>query len=189
MNRDSLWYALWRQNRIVPVILLVLLLANLGLYLVTAYGIAPEASRLEQQFLRQQEDLRQVESLGRQKDTPEAIYRQGKQDLAAFFAAIPAREDLTTLIGEIFSLARGAGLAIERVSYDPEKLKGSPLLSYTLVFSVTGNYEQLKKYVFSLEQSPRIFTLDEISFSASDAAARTVTLNLRFTTYFQAERA
>ncbi|KIH76450.1 type IV pilus assembly protein PilO [Geoalkalibacter ferrihydriticus] len=181
--------ALWRQNRVAPVVLALLLMANIALYLLAAQALAPRAGQLQQQLLRQQAQLREQEQRGVDQVSPRAIHRQGQQDLAAFFAAIPPREDLSRLVGEIFNLANEAGLAIERITYDPQRLREAPLLAYTLVFSVNGSYEQLKRFVFSLEHSPRIIALDEISFSAGDAARRTTTLNLRFTTYFQADDA
>ncbi|UWZ81175.1 type 4a pilus biogenesis protein PilO [Geoalkalibacter halelectricus] len=181
--------ALWRQNPVIPAFLAVLLVVNVLLYLSVAYVYGPRVGQLQQQLLRQQAQLRDLELRGEAQVTPRAIYRQGQQDLEAFYAAIPPREDLSRLIGELFHLAGEAGLSIERITYDPQRLREAPLLGYTLVFSVNGNYEQLKRFVFSLEHSPRIIALDEISFSGGDAARRTTTLNLRFTTYFQANDA
>ncbi|WP_305046722.1 type 4a pilus biogenesis protein PilO [Geoalkalibacter sp.] len=179
--------ALWRQNRIMPVVVGLLLAANLGLYLVDARLLAPRVTRLQQDVLQQQERLRRLDQPGAPQDSASEIFRRGQEDLAVFFDAIPPREDLSRLVGEVFDLATEAGLAIERITYDPQHLRDSSLLSYTLVFSVNGTYEQLKQFVFSLEQSARIIALDEIAFSGGDAARRTTTLNLRFTTYFRGQ--
>ncbi|WP_305043672.1 type 4a pilus biogenesis protein PilO [Geoalkalibacter sp.] len=179
--------ALWQHNRVMPILVGVLLAANLALFLADARLLAPRALNLQQEILHQQEQLRRLDQAGGAQDSPRDTYQQGREDLAVFFDAIPQREELSQLVGEVFGLAKAAGLVIERITYDPQQLSESPLLSYTLVFSVNGNYEQLKQFIFSLEHSPRIIALNEIAFSGGDAARRTTTLNLRFTTYFRGD--
>ncbi len=187
MTRAPLLAALWRQNRLVPVLLLVLLMINIGLQVWRVRGVQPQVVQLEQRLQRQQQELERMRQLGARQDSPEAVYRRGREDLSSFYAMIPARSDLTGLIEELFNMADNAGLEIDRIGYDPQKLEERPLLAYTLMFSVTGNYEQLKNFVYDIETSPRLISLDEIALSGAGEGDRPVSLNLRFTTYFQAE--
>lgn len=187
MKAKAVLLAAWQHNKILPVILALLLAANVVVYIVHHYGVSPRAATLQQQVLSRQSQIREMEQAGARLDSPRAVFQAGKEDLQAFRAAVPSRENLSQLVAEIFSLARHAGLSLERITYDPQYLQDGALLSYTLVFSVTGSYEQLKRFIFSLEHAPRLIALDEIAFSAGDATKRTATLNLRMTTYFQAD--
>lgn len=186
MARTSLVVALWRQNRIIALLLLALLLGNVSLYAWTVRVVRPEKEQLTQSLERQQQELEQMRRLGARQDTPEAVYRQGRRDLVDFYAMIPPRDDLTSLIEELFVMARDAGLDIDRISYDPQQLEERALLSYSLMFSVTGSYDQLKRFVHALEGSTRLISLDEIALSGSETTGNGVSLNMRFTTYYQA---
>jgi type IV pilus assembly protein PilO len=187
MQVPALTAAVWRQNKLLPGLLALLLALNIVLSLSNAWVLDPRTTALQQQVLRMQTQVRDLEQSGVRLDSPRAIFRAGKQDLQIFNEMVPARGELSGLVAEIFSLARAAGLSIERITYDPQHLQEGALLSYALVFSVTGNYEQLKRFVFSLEHALRLIALDEIAFSAGDATKRTATLNLRMTTYFRAD--
>jgi type IV pilus assembly protein PilO len=189
MSRAPLVAALWRQNRIVPVLLLLLLVANTGLHVWRARMVQPQAAQLQQRLDRQEQELERLRQIGVREDSPEAVYRRGREDLSAFYAMIPPRSDLTGLIEELFNMAHNAGLEIDRIGYAPQKLQERPLMGYTLMFSVSGSYEQLKSFVYDIETSPRLITLDEIALSGAGEGDRSVSLNLRFTTYFQADPA
>ncbi len=187
MARASLLAAFWRQNRLVPVLLLVLLLINIGLQVWRVRMVRPQVAQLRQNLERQQQELERMRQLGARQDSPEAVYRRGREDLSRFYAMIPANSDLTGLIEELFNMAHRAGLEIDRIGYDPRKLEERPLLAYSLMFSVSGNYEQLKSFVYDIETSSRLITLDEITLSGAGGGDRPVSLNLRFTTYFHAD--
>ncbi|MDY6848726.1 MAG: type 4a pilus biogenesis protein PilO [Geoalkalibacter sp.] len=187
MARASLLAAFWRQNRLVPVLLLALLLINIGLKVWRGRMVRPQINHLQQNLGRQQQELERMRQLGARQDSPEAVYRRGREDLSRFYAMIPAKSDLTGLIEELFNMAHRAGLEIDRIGYDPQKLEDQPLLAYSLMFSVNGNYEQLKSFVYDIETSPRLIILDEIALSGAGEGERPVSLNLRFTTYFQAD--
>ncbi|MEJ2699546.1 MAG: type 4a pilus biogenesis protein PilO, partial [Desulfuromonadales bacterium] len=67
-----------------------------------------------------------------------------------------------------------------------EEEKG--LLSDALSFTVTGKYEQVKKFIFSLEQSKRLIALEQISLSGGEQSGKEqVSLHLKLSTYFRTE--
>lgn len=180
--------AIWQHNRIFPVLIGVLLILNLGIFIAADFSLSPRASALEQRLLERQSQLRQQQQGGNHEGTLRTAYERGREDLARFHEAIPEKARFTRLIAELFSMARTAGLDIQQIDYSPEVLEESRLLSYTLVFSIGGSYEQVKQFIFALENSPRIIALDEISLSRGNKEDGSVTMRLRFTTYFQADR-
>ena len=181
--------AVWQQNRLLPVLIGILLAVNLVVFFAADYYLAPRASALEHRLLERQGQLRRQQQSGNPEMSLRSGYRQGREDLERFHEAIPEKTRFTRLIGDLFGMARTAGLEIRQIDYSPKVIEESRLLSYTLVFSVGGSYEQVKKFIFALESSPRVIALDELSLNRDEAAQGAVTMRLRFTTYFQAGRA
>lgn len=190
MAREPLWITAWRMNRMPPLIIGVLLVLNLAAWAVAILVVAPRQEELGQQLL----DLQATYRAARQGDeTPnalEAVYRSGRRDLQTFRDSIPPEEMLTGLIDELFTLSRQAGLQIERINYDPEELEKEKLRRYTLIFNVSGDYGQLKKFVYLIEHSPRLVAIEQLVLNAPrDVKPDRIGLRLSLTTYFRLDRA
>jgi type IV pilus assembly protein PilO len=177
-NKDFL-LTVWRTNRWLPLFLLAWLLVNIGFYFWLFQVFSPQVEAQERQLLLLQSEQRQGGA-----DRGEAL-KSVHDDLQVFRQIIPDKSGLTALVQEIFSVAAKAGLSIERVSYQPKEMAEQGLLHYGLNFSVTGDYGQLKKFIFSLEQSPRLLIIEEISLTGAEGSI--VNLNIRLLTYFRAD--
>lgn len=186
MTGESFFRAAWRLNKVFPVLLGVLLALNVVIFGLLTYVESPQVDRLERRAIEQQARLRQARQVGEKAATPQALYRKGRKDLRKFQNAIPLRTDFTTLIKELFSLAKGAGLDINRITYEPKEEPKQGMLRYALVFSVSGQYGQIKKFIFSLEQSKRLIAIEKLSLnSGRDSEGEKVSLSLRLSTYFR----
>jgi type IV pilus assembly protein PilO len=178
--------AVWRANKVCPVLIAILLLLNVAAYLIIAHVFEPRAEALQRTIIKKQSLLREVRQKGGITAAPREVYRQGQMDFEKFRAGIPHKTDFTSLIGEIFSLADKAKLSIDQIAYDPKEIVESDLLQYILVFSVTGDYGRIKKFIYSLEQSPRIIAIDDISLSGDgEPEKKDVGLRIRLSTYFK----
>ncbi len=185
MERERLLSALWRTNKVWPLLLGGLLLANLATLAWILLVASPQVEELERAFIQRQSQLRQTGPAAEQPASVSALAARAESDLRQFRESIPSKLEFSELLRELFALAEGAGLSIERISYDPKAIEERGVLRYSLVFSVAGNYGQLKKFVHSLEQSPRIIALEEMALSgAGERRAGEVQLRLRFSTYF-----
>jgi type IV pilus assembly protein PilO len=63
-------------------------------------------------------------------------------------------------------------------------------LQYDLDFAVSGGYEQLKRFIHLLENSPRILIIHQIALAGSEGAGSGkpgVQLQIHLTTFFQEE--
>jgi len=186
MGREPLWKAVWRVDRRILVVLAVLLIANVAVYLVLTGIYEKKAEHFERQYISQQSEVRQAEQGGSSAESPLLVYARGVRDLQAFRSAIPSRLRLTGLIDEIFSVARSAGLEIDRISYRPEDIPRMRLLQYGLDFNVTGTYNQIKKFTHLIEQSGRLVIIDQMSLNTVKESNR-VNLKLKLTTYFRTD--
>ena len=188
MSGNSLLRAAWRMNKTVPVLLLLLLLIDLGAWAGLRFRLEPRVQALEQSYLQRQEEVRRLQKEGRAPRQEEDGLILAEQDLATFRQAIPHRAELSGLLGELFTLADEAGLRIDQVGYDPQALEGRPFLRYSLGFSVSGSYLQVKRFVHALEESPRLIALESLTLSGTDDPdAGDVTLNIKLSTLFRTE--
>lgn len=188
MARETIFKALWRLNKVWPLVLGGLLVVNLGVFTGLNQLVLPNLETLERQFIEAQGLSRKSQQELAAAGTPLAAFHQGQEDLAEFREHIPPRSDLTTLIGELFSLAQQAGLSIDQVNYDPKEIAEERLLRYGLTFAVTGTYRQVKQFVYLLEQSERLISIENIALSgASEDGEGRVSLRLMLSTVFRTE--
>lgn len=174
----------WSGHRRLLLLLAVLLLANLLLVVARQQMLVPRVAAKEATFLRRQAEVRQLlRKQGPAATTPQQIYRQAGQDTARFLQAVPEYEDFTALIDELLVLSSRARLDIAHITYAAEQMKDGPLLKYSLDFNVTGDYERLKKFIHSLEQSVRLITIKQISLQSADDKG--VNLHLSLETFFR----
>lgn len=187
MTRASLLGAIWRQNRLLPVAILVLLVGNLLGYLLLATRVWPRLAERERAFIALQSQVRSGRQA--QQRSPQEALRQARADWQRFRAAVPERAALPLLVEEFAGLARESGVAVGAVGYQPKELDDAQLLAYALQFSVTGGYPQVKRFLQEVEGSRRLIEIE--SLNASSRVDRDgldqVTLALRLVTYFRSE--
>ena len=175
---------LWKSQRGLLLLLGTLLVLNLLLFTVLEQWIVPQVAEQESRFLQKQTEVRQLmHKQGRAAITPEQLYLLASQDTIKFQQAVPDYQEFTGLIEELLILSNRAHLDITRIGYSSEKLKKSPLLKFSLNFNVVGDYEQLKKFIHSLEQSIRLITIKQISLQGANDDG--VNLRLSLETFFR----
>lgn len=175
---------LWAVSRGLLLVLLGLLLANLALYAALDLQLVPRIADQERLFIQRQAEVRQLlHNQGEGAGSPEQLFVLALQDLAQFREEIPDYREFTGLIEELLVLAGRANLDITQISYQPEELPKSDLLRYDLSFNVTGEYEQVKKFIHALEQSERLLAIRQIGLQG--APVEGVSLRVRLETYFR----
>lgn len=188
MSRDSLLKTLWVQNRSAALILCSLITACGTLLLLQTRLVAPELEKLRDRQADLQQQLRQRQMQATKSGLPISAVARLETDLNRFREMIPAKQKFSDFIGELFSWADQAGLAIDQISYRPKVDPEMDLLSYGLSFAVTGSYSQLKHYIHLLENSSRILMINQIALAGShdpDRGENIVSLHIQLTTYFQ----
>ena len=114
----------------------------------------------------------QVATVEATRGRVESLYREG-------FAT--ERERLTDLIREVKELADRSGLRPGSISYPEEQLEQYGLVEKSLVFTVEGNYGQLRRLVNQLETTDTFVALESISLSEATPNLR---IDLRLSTLF-----
>ena len=175
---------LWTSHRRPLMLLGVLLIVNLLLLVVLEQFVTPRVAEQESTFLKRQTEVRQLlRNQGGATNSPEQAYLSAVQDLSKFRQAIPDYQEFTGLVEELLVLSSRVGLNITRIGYNSAQLKEIELLKFELNFDVAGNYEQIKKFIHSLEQSARLIAIEQIGLQSTEE--NDVKLRLNLTTYFR----
>ncbi|RME39981.1 MAG: hypothetical protein D6794_02970 [Deltaproteobacteria bacterium] len=185
MRPAALLGALWRLNRWAPVLLVLLLLANAGLWLYSSQKLEPELEQRERQFLALQKRMRQARKMESSGPSPREAFTRGQQDLQRFLERVPDQKRLSALIKELFDTARQAGLEIRAISYQPKPLPELGLVEYGLSFAVGGDYRQVKTFINLIEKSERIIVVNQVRLERGSKDEGRVRLSLQLTTYFR----
>ncbi len=126
-------------------------------------------TRTTQEVARREGQVATVEAT---RSRVASLYREG-------FAT--ERERLIDLIREVKDLANRSGLRPSSISYPEEQLEQYGLVEKSLVFTVEGNYTQLRRLINQLETTDTFVALESISLSEATPNLR---IDLRLSTLF-----
>lgn len=175
---------LWHSHRGTLILLAALLVINVVLYVTLQQFVTPRVVEQEKRFLKRQAEVRQIlHNQAGASRSPEQMYVFASQDISRFYQAVPEYQEFTGLIEELLVLSNNAKLNITQIGYNSEAMKGSPLLKFSLNFNVSGDYKQIKKFIYSLEQSSRLIGIKQISLQGENGDI--VSLQIAMETFFQ----
>jgi Tfp pilus assembly protein PilO len=184
MNRKPVLVAVWAAHRLLLLGLGGLFGLNILLFPLLYFGVAPKLEQTERELAFLQQHSRKSDTLA-----PQQAFEQGKKDYARFRALLPSLRDFSELIGDLYALAEQCNLEISQIGYTQKVLTDSGLLAYALRFSLTGTYDELKRFIYGLEESGRLVVIEQMTLNTAKGEEGTalVTLNLSLTTYFGTE--
>ena len=184
MNRKPVLIAVWEAHRFLLIGLAGLFGLNILLFSLLYFGVAPKLSQSERELSLLQQQSRRSDAVA-----PQQGYEQGVKDYAQFTALLPSLRNFSELIGDLYALAEQCDLEISQISYAQKELPDSGLLAYALKFSLTGTYDELKRFIYGLEESKRLVVIEQMTLNAAKGEEGTalVSLSLSLTTYFGTE--
>jgi type IV pilus assembly protein PilO len=181
---------IWRQRVWVWLPALVFFLLNLAAFAVYRLGYAGNIQSLETELDGQHHELATLKARQRELDSlllrADANRRRVEELYDDRFST--RRRRLTEVTAEVLSLARRAGLAPEILSYPEQEIEDYGLIKRSFVFSVSGTYLELRKFVNLLELSDSFLTLEDASMT-QDPKGSELRMSLRLSTLFAKEGA
>lgn len=184
MNRKSVLVAVWSAHRLLLLGLGSFFGLNILLFSLLYFGIAPKLAQTERELALLQQQLRRNDTVA-----PQQAYAEGLKDYERFRALLPSLRNFSELIGDLYSLAEQCNLEISQIGYTQKELSETGLLAYALRFSLTGTYDELKRFIYGLEESKRLVVIEQVTLNTAkgEEGAALVSLNLSLTTYFGTE--
>lgn len=179
---------IWRQRLWVWVPALVFFLANLAAFGVYKLGYAGNLQSLEAELDGQKRELAQLKT--RQADLDSLLKRaaDNRRGVAALYddRFSTRRRRLTEVTAQVIDLARRAGLVPDTLAYPEQELQDYGLIKRSFIFSVSGTYLELRKFIDLIELSDSFLTLEDATMSQDPKGAE-LHINLRLSTLFAKE--
>lgn len=101
------------------------------------------------------------------------------------YGNIPRWEDFTKVMGGVYNKAGSLGLLVESASYQTSSIKDSGIVKVAVAMPVTGTYDQIKRFIYELETSPRSFIIESLSLGSGRGEEGEVSLKLTIVVHFR----
>jgi Tfp pilus assembly protein PilO len=138
-----------------------------------------ERARLEQEWM----SARQVLAHHREA-------KKAKKDLSQVWAVLPAERDFAPLALGISEEAKRDRVTLPALSYKTEPTPVSHTSKGLLQGSMTGRYEDLRRFIYDLETAEELLFIEDLELSRGGGPQdQNLTFNIKIATYLRADAA
>jgi Tfp pilus assembly protein PilO len=178
-----------KRRLIVPLV--VASLASALLYVVVVFPLSRQVSAAEQQaeaqrdlVVRARQDHQAAKAMVQGKQLADASLQKFYKEVLPADSSVARR--LTYL--KLSQLARAANVRLESGTNTVSHEKGSHLSKVTTTYGCSGEYRDVRRFIYSLETAPEFMVLENIGLSSVEQQARTgLAIKLDVATYFRTE--
>jgi hypothetical protein len=187
---------IWREKRILLIVLGLLLVANTVFFFTYRVQYKERLDALDFRLDQAKAQLQEARRARMATEAQVAAYRRIEQDVQKIFNERWATESerFTRLVTEVKRLAMAANLSPATMSYTRTEVKGgrartgarttsTGATEVGVNFTVRGTYQQIRRLINMLELSEHFVIIDQIDLSSSDG--ETLNMNLRIKTLFR----
>jgi hypothetical protein len=107
------------------------------------------------------------------------------EELALFYDFFPKLDTLNTQLRTVHQLASDEEVAIEHVDYKLSRIAGTPLWRYQMIFPLTTDYANLRRYAASVLKALPNAALEDIELQRPDADSDMLDAKISFALYFR----
>jgi Tfp pilus assembly protein PilO len=179
---------IWRQRVWVWLPALVFFLLNLTAWSVYSLGYAGNLQSLEGELTGQRHELATLRARQAELDSLLTRADENRRRVAELYEDrfSTRKRRLTEVTAEVIDLARRAGMVPDTLSYPEQEIQDYGLIKRSFVFSVSGTYLALRKFINLIELSDSFLTLEDATLS-QDPKGSELRINLRLSTLFAKE--
>jgi len=188
---------IWREKRILLIVLGVLLLANTLFFFTYRVQYVNRLQDLDATKEQAQGRLQQARRARITAEQQLTAYKKVQTDLQVLYNerwATPMQR-LTTLIDEVKKLSAASHLEPPSYAFSSSETKTTSVkgsigtTTVGITYTVVGTYEQIRRLINLLELSDQFVIIDGINLVSNGVAAdKTLTLNIRLKTLFRDTR-
>jgi Type II secretion system (T2SS), protein M subtype b len=167
-------------------------LASVLLYVVVVFPLGRQVSAAEQQAQAQREsvfraraDYQAAKAMVQGKELADASLKKFYQDVLPANSSVARR--LTYL--KLSQLAGAANVHLESGTNTYSHEKGSHLSKVTTTYTLSGDYRDVRRFIYSLETAPEFMVLENIGLTSLEQqqARSGLAVKLDVATYFRTE--
>jgi len=186
---------IWREKRVLLIILGVLLAANLVYFFTYRVRYQSRLQDREEELAQKETELAQAHTARLRSERSYQSYRKVERDVQQVFNENWATQEerFTQLVAEVKRLAVASNMVPASYGFariaapketGPRRKHGELGASEVgITFGVEGTYEQVRRLINLLELSRQFLIIDEIALAQREG--QTLTLNLRLKTLFR----
>ena len=184
---------IWREHRVLLIVLAVLLVANAIFFFTYRVQYEARLKALDVRLQQSEDNLQRAHNKRLQAEQAEASYRKVQTDLQMLYNSSWATEPerLTRLYAEVKRLAAASGIVMPKTfsfarteDREMQKTGGIGTVTVTISFTAQGTYQQLRRLINRLELSNQFVIIDAINLG-SGSSPDNLTLNVRLKTLFR----
>lgn len=109
-------------------------------------------------------------------------------ELTKFYSAVlpPDQSAARRITFRLTDMAMKASLTLGRATTKPSQARDSSLGKLTVEQTVSGQYRNLRQFIYDLETSPEFLILENVSLSQGQAEGGALVMSVRVATYYRA---
>ena len=177
-----------KRRLVIPLMLGII--ATVLLYAVVVFPLGRQVASAEaqaqvqrQHLLRARQDYLAAKATVSGKQQADAALLKFYKDVLPADPGIARKLTYTRLA----DLARQANVTLEHGTNVVDHEKGSQLSKLTTNYTLTGDYRDVRKFIYALETAPEFIILENIGLSSTsaEAQARSLSMQLEIATYYR----
>jgi hypothetical protein len=180
-----------KRSLIVP--LAVAVIANVLLYAIVVFPLGRQVANAgneekiaREELIHARQDYQSAKATVSGKQQADAALQKFYTDVLPTDQGSARRLTYTRLA----QLAREANVRLEHGNNVVKPLKNSRLSKFTTTYTLTGDYRDVRKFIYSLETAPEFIVLENIGLSSSigeEQQLRSLAMTLDIATYFRSQ--
>jgi hypothetical protein len=179
---------IFREKRHLILPLVIAVIVNVVAYAVVVFPLGRQVSSADGE-MRYERDM--VQQARREYDAARATVagkQQADVSLRQFYSDVlpptaSAAQRVTYL--RLAQLARDANVRLERGSNSIKREKNSTLSKVSTDYMLSGDYRDVRAFIYSLETAPEFVVLENVSLSSDQQAEHTLSVQIDVATYFR----
>lgn len=178
-----------KRRLILPLILAVIV--NALLYALVVFPLGRQVIRSEEEAHVQHEQLNRARLEYQSAKATVSGKQQADAALQKFYKdVLPANAGVARKLTytRLAQLAKQANVTLEHGSNAVKHEKGRELSKLTTTYTLSGDYRDVRRFIYALETAPEFIVLENVGLSASSGEqqqTRGLSMNLEIATYFR----
>ena len=178
------------EKRRIVVPLVIAVLANVLLYAVVVFPLRRQVASAEVEANTQHDLLNRARQDHRAAKASVTGKQQADAALQKFYKDVlpPSASAARTLTyARLSQLAEQANVRLEQGANTVAHEKGSTLAKSTTSYTLTGDYRDVRRFIYSLETTPEFVVLENVALTSpgEQSAGRGLAMRLEIATYYR----
>jgi type IV pilus assembly protein PilO len=178
------------EKRRIVVPLGIAILANVLLYAVVVFPLGRQVVSAEAEANRQHDLLNKARVDHRAARATVTGKQQADAALQQFYKAVlpPSASAARTLTyARLSQLAEQTAVRLEQGANTVDREKGSALAKSTTSYTLSGDYRNVRRFIYALETTPEFVILENVTLNSpgEQAAGRDLAMRLEIATYYR----